>query len=71
MKRTSMYFDEDMLEWLAKESDESGIPVAQIVRKRLADSYAPQFKQAYYPELDLSRVPELDLSTVPFLDGIR
>jgi hypothetical protein len=69
-KRTSMYFEAHMLERLAKESDETGIPVAEIVRKRLADSYAPQPKQAY-PELDLSTVPELDLETVPYLDGIR
>jgi hypothetical protein len=67
-----MYFEECMLERLGKESDESSIPVAQIVRRRLADSYtAPQFKQAYYPELNLENVPELDLETVPFLDGIR
>lgn len=70
MKRTSMYFDECMLERLGKESDQTGIPVAEIVRRRLADSYAPQAKQAY-PELDLSTVPELDLELVPFLDGIQ
>ncbi len=59
-----------MLERLGKESDETGIPVAEIVRRRLADSYAPQPKQAY-PELDLSTVPELNLDVVPFLDGMQ
>ena len=70
LKRTSMYFDECMLEQLAKESDETGIPVAEIVRRRLADSYAPQPKEAY-PELDLESVPELNLDVVPYLDGIQ
>jgi len=70
LKRTSMYFEECMLARLGKESDETGIPVAEIVRRRLADSYAPQLKQAY-PELDLENVPELDLETVPYLDGIQ
>jgi hypothetical protein len=70
MKRTSMYFETTILERLAKESDDTGIPVAEIVRKRLADSYNPQPRQAYQ-ELDLSTVPELDLETVPYLDGIR
>jgi hypothetical protein len=70
LKRTSMFFEECMLERLAKESDESATPVAAIVRRRLADSYAPQLKQAY-PELDLSLVPELDLDAAPFLDDIR
>jgi len=72
MKRTSLYFELDMLERLAKESDATGIPVAAIVRRRLADSYAPQSKQAYLcPELDLSLVPELNLDVVPFLDGME
>jgi hypothetical protein len=69
MKRTCMYFEEGMLERLSRESEATGIRMAEIVRRRLADSYAPQPKQAYL-ELDLSTVPELDLEAVPFLDGI-
>jgi hypothetical protein len=58
-----------MLERLGKESDETGIPMAEIVRRRLADSYNPQPRQAY-PEPDLSTVPELDLEIVPYRDAI-
>jgi hypothetical protein len=64
-----MHFEIGMLERLGKESHETGIPVAEIVRRRLANSYAPQPEA--YPELDLSTVPELDLDAIPYLDGIR